>query len=132
MNPDTLTQTLQKSFRVTLGATASLLDALKDPQGSQAKFSTIGTDVDRLTEELEARGADTEREARELVDTVMTQMPPIPNPFATTAPGDATVDAVATPVVDLSIQSDLEALTVELAALRQNLDAMQAGSNSDN
>ncbi|MEB3267135.1 MAG: hypothetical protein VKJ09_01215 [Leptolyngbya sp.] len=129
MNPDTLSETIQKSFRVTLGATASLLDALKDPQGSQAKFSAIGTDVDRLTEELEARGADTEREARELVDSVMTQMPPIPNPFAPTAPGDATVDTVAT-VVDLSIQSDLEVLTAELTALRQDLETLQSSSDS--
>jgi hypothetical protein len=122
MNPDTLNQTIQKGFRVTLGATASLLDALKDPQASQAKFSDIGTDVDRLTEELEARGADTEREARELVDTVMTQMP---NPFSPPSADTASVDTVATPVVDLSIQTDLETLTQELAALRQDIEGLK-------
>ncbi|WP_008311475.1 hypothetical protein [Leptolyngbya sp. PCC 6406] len=122
MNPDTLTQTIQKSFRVTLGATASLLEALKDPQGSQARFAEIGSDVDRLTEELESRGVATEREARELVDSLMTQ---VPNPFNPTPASDATVDTIATPIVDPSVQMDLALLTQELATLRQEIDALR-------
>ena len=122
MNPDTLTEAVQKGFRVTLGATASLLDALKDPQGSQAKFSDIGTDMDRLTEELEARGANTEREARELVDDLMTQMPA---PFANPPASQATVDTSATSVVDFTVQLELEVLTQELATLRREIDALK-------
>ncbi len=122
MNPEILTQTVQKGFRVTLGATVSLLDVLKDPQGSQAKFADIGTDLDRLTLELENRGADTEREARQLVDSLLTQLPP---PFQTTPASQAIVDTYATPVVDSSVQSELAALTAELAALRQEIDALK-------
>jgi polyhydroxyalkanoate synthesis regulator phasin len=126
MNPDTLTQTIQKGFRVTLGATASLLDALLDPQGSQAKFSEIGTDVDRLTEALETKGAVTEQEARALVDSLLTQMP---NPFNPTPASEATVNTVATPVTDLAVQADLQTLTQELSALRQEIETLkQQGS----
>lgn len=127
MNPDTLSQTIQKGVRVTLGATASMLDALKDPQGSQAKFSEIGTDVDRLTETLEARGVETEQEARELVDGLIAQMPPMPaNPFAPTPASEAVVDARIIPVTDVTVQRDLEELTLELANLRQEIDSLKS------
>lgn len=127
MNPDTLSQTIQKGVRVTLGATASILDALKDPQGSQAKFSEIGTDVDRLTETLEARGVETEQEARELVDGLIAQMPPMPaNPFAPTPASEAVVDARIIPVTDVTVQRDLEELTLELANLRQEIDSLKS------
>lgn len=126
MNPDTLTQTIQKGFRVTLGATASLVDAIRDPQGSQARFSEVGNDMERLTALLEARGADTEREARGVVDELMTQ---IPNPFNPTPASEATVDTVARPVVDATVQAELTALTAELSTLRQEIEAMKGSQN---
>jgi polyhydroxyalkanoate synthesis regulator phasin len=127
MNPDILSETIQKGVRVTLGATASMLDALKDPQGSQAKFSEIGTDVDRLTETLEARGAETEQEARQMVDTLIAQMPPMPaNPFDPTPASDAVVDARTVPVTDVTVQRDLEALTLELASLRREIENLKS------
>lgn len=125
MNPDTLTQTIQKGFRVTLGATASLVDAIKDPQASQAKFSTI-YDFDTLTQELEAKGTDTEREARAVVDSVMSQMGDMPNPFAPTPASEATVDASATPVADPTVQLELDTLTQELSTLRQEIETLKA------
>lgn len=125
MNPDTLTETIQKGFRVTLGATASLVDAIRDPQGSQAKFSAIGNDVELLTQELEAKGADTEREARVLVDSLMGQMSQMPNPFTQPPASEATVDAVATPMADASTQAELNALAQELSTLRQEIELLK-------
>lgn len=125
MNPDTLTETIHKGFRVTLGATASLVDAIRDPQGSQAKFSAIGNDMDLLTQELEAKGADTEREARVMVDSLMDQMGQIPNPFVQPPASEATVDTVATPVADASMQAELNLLTQELSALRQEIETLK-------
>jgi len=126
MNPETLTETIQKGFRVTLGATASLMDAIRDPEGSQAKFSEIGNDFDLLTQELESKGADTEREARAVVDSMMSQMGQMPNPFMQTPASDATVDTVATPVADASMQAELDALTQELSTLRQEIETLKA------
>jgi hypothetical protein len=125
MNPDTLTQTIQKGFRVTLGATASLVDAIKDPQASQAKFSTI-YDFDTLTQELEAKGTDTEREARAVVDSMMSQMGDMPNPFAPTPASEATVETSATAVADASVQIELAALTDELSTLRQEIEVLKS------
>ena len=101
MNSDNISQTLQKGFHVTLGATASLLEAIQDPQGSSQKFSTMGGDVNRLTEELEAKGVTTEQEARQFVDGLFQTMP---NPFNGNTGGEstATVNTIATPVADVA------------------------------
>jgi polyhydroxyalkanoate synthesis regulator phasin len=128
MNSDTLSQTLQKGFHVTLGATASLLEALQDPQGSGQKFSELGGDVNRLTEELEEKGVTTEQEARQFVDGLFQQMP---NPFSgsTSPTSPATVNTVATPVADVAVQAELDALTHELAEIRQEIEALKQQPN---
>jgi polyhydroxyalkanoate synthesis regulator phasin len=129
MNPDTLSQTLQKGFHVTLGATAALIEALQDPQGSGQTFSELGGDVNRLTEEFEVKGVTTEQEARQFVDGLVSQMPnPFnsSNSFSTTPP---TVNTVATPVVDGAVQTELDALTQELAAIRTEIEALKGSSS---
>lgn len=124
MSPDNLSETLKKGFRVTLGATASMLEAIQDPQGASQKFSEIGSDFDRLTEEFEVKGESTELEARQFVDSMMTQMP---NPFqpsggSSTGP---TVNTTAVPVSDPSITLELKALTQEIAQIRQEVEALK-------
>jgi polyhydroxyalkanoate synthesis regulator phasin len=129
MNSDTISQTLQKGFHVTLGATASLLEAIQDPQGSSQKFSTMGGDVDRLTEELEAKGVTTEQEARQFVDGLFQTMP---NPFNGNTGGEsaATVNTIATPVADVAVQAELDSLTQELAEIRLEIEALKGKSNA--
>jgi polyhydroxyalkanoate synthesis regulator phasin len=124
MYPDDLSQTLQKGFRVTLGATASLIEAIQDPDNSSQKFSELGTDVNRLTEELEVKGELTEREARQFVDSLLSQMP---NPFTDASPASraTTITTVASPVVNTSVQNDLETLTQELAAIRLEIEMLK-------
>jgi polyhydroxyalkanoate synthesis regulator phasin len=133
MNSDTLSQSLQKGFRVTLGATASLIEAIQDPQQSRQTFSGLGNDVNRLTEELEIKGEVTEREARQFVDGLMRQMPDLfqgTDLFQTDgSSAPPTVNTVATPVVDLSIQTELEALTQELAQVRQDIETLKTGDS---
>jgi polyhydroxyalkanoate synthesis regulator phasin len=129
MNPDTLSQTLQKGFHVTLGATASLIEAIQDPQGSSQKFTELGGDVNRLTEELEVKGVTTEQEARQFVDGLFRQMP---NPFDSSSPSpstQSTVNTVATPIVDVTVQTELEALTLELTEIRKELEALKGESS---
>ncbi len=124
MYPDDLAQTLQKGIRVTLGATASLIEAIQDPENSSQKFSELGSDVNRLTEELEVKGETTEREARQLVDSLLSQ---VPNPFASAEleTRTTTITTVASPVVNVSVQNDLEALTQELAEIRQQIETLK-------
>ena len=125
MTLDSLSQTVQKGFRVTLGATASLLEAIQDPQGASQKFSEIGTDFNRLTEELEVKGESTEQEARKFVDSMMTQMP---SPFGPeTASSTRTVNTIAVTVVDASIQAELQELTQQISEIRQEIENLKQG-----
>lgn len=122
MTPDTVTTTLQKGLRVTLGATATLVEALQDPQTSGERFSALGTDVSHIAETLETKGEVAEREARQFVDGLLSQ---IPSPFTPGGSDSPTVDTVATPVATPSVQSDLAALTQELAEIRQAIEALK-------
>lgn len=126
MTPDTVTTTIQKGFHVTLGATATLLEAIQDPQTSGQRFSELGSDVSRLAETLEIKGEVTEREARQFVDSLLTQLP---NPFAEGAANPPTVDIVANPIADPTVQSDLAALTQELADIRQAIETLKGKSS---
>ncbi len=127
MNFDTFTEFIQKSFRVSLGAAASAVEAIQDPQASASKFSNIGTDFDRLADELEVKGAQTEKEARDFVDNVSSNFDgQWPNPFAPAPASDATVNTVAKPVVDTGIQAEINALTEQLSAIRQEIDQLKA------
>lgn len=127
MNFDTFTEFIQKSFRVSLGAAASAVEAIQDPQASADKFSDIGTDFDRLADELEVRGALTEKEAREFVDNLNRNFGgQWPNPFAPNDAGSTTVNTVAQPVVDSSIQTEIKALTEQLSAIRHEIEQLKA------
>ncbi|MEM9484350.1 MAG: hypothetical protein AAGA83_11725 [Cyanobacteria bacterium P01_F01_bin.116] len=126
MNFDTFTEFIQKSFRVSLGAAASAVEAIQDPQASASKFSEIGTDFDRLTNELEVKGELTEKEAREFVDNFNSNFGgQLPNPFAPTPASSATVNTVAKPVVDTGLQAEIKALTEQLSAIRQEIEQLK-------
>ena len=132
MNTDTLVELLQKGYRVTLGAASSAVEAVQDPQRAADEFSAVGSDWQRLADKLEVRGALTEKEARDFVDGVMSQMPePLRSvsenfpDFSTESKEPKTVTTVATPVVDASLQAEVESLTAELIAMRQEIDELR-------
>lgn len=131
MNTDTLLELFQKGYRVTLGAASSAVEAVQDPQRTADEFSAIGTDWARLAEKLEVRGALTEKEARDFVEGVSSQLPePLRNmssslhsPVVQSEP--RTVTTVATPVVDTELKAEVESLTTELIAMRAEIESLK-------
>lgn len=128
MNSDNLTQLLQRSLRVTLGATASLVEVLQNPQKRQENLSKLSAELSQLTEEWAAKGEVTEQEARTFVDSMIAQA------TRSTEPSDAypasmkrstTVTTTATPAPDPGIESDLRELTAQIAAMRAELDRLK-------
>ncbi|MBW4491974.1 MAG: hypothetical protein KME26_02485 [Oscillatoria princeps RMCB-10] len=124
MNPDTVTEFLQKGFRVTLGATSTLIESLQDPQKGAQTLSKMQSDFGGLTEEWAEKGAVTEREARNFVDTLLTQQGQ-PAPGDTTSTAGTTVTTSASPVTEPEDQKDLRELTAQIAALRAELEKLQ-------
>lgn len=64
MNADNLTNLIQQGFHLTLGATASLVETLQDPQKRTENLSQISSELSHLANEWAAKGEMTEQEAR--------------------------------------------------------------------
>lgn len=122
MNSDTLAQLLQKGFHVTLGATATLVESLQDPQRREANVSKLTNELSQLAEEWEAKGATTEVEARNFVNNLWQQTPP--NPASSSAP---VTTPVTTPPSD--VQQDLQDLTAQISAIRAEIERLRSEDN---
>lgn len=124
MNPDNFTELVQKGFRVTLGATSALIEGIQDSAKRDETLSKMQSDFGQLTEEWAVKGAVTEQEARNFVDTLLKQegqsagreTPPASGTSGTTS---------ATPGTDARVQEELLELTAQLAALRAELQKLQ-------
>ncbi len=131
MNTDSFLELIQKGYRVTLGAASTAVEAVQDPQRVSDEFSAIGSDWERLADKLEVRGALTEKEARDFVEGVTSQMPEpfrsASSPFTPGAPAEPpTVTTVATPVVDTELQAEVTSLTAELIAIRKEIEELKS------
>jgi polyhydroxyalkanoate synthesis regulator phasin len=116
MNPDTFVQALQRSYRVTLGATAVAIESLQNSQRREDTFTKLRNDPNQLIEEFAAKGETTEREARSFVDGV----------FSQPSTGSSEPTSAPTSPQTVVIQQDLQELTAQLAALRAELERLRA------
>ncbi len=109
---------LQKGFRVTIGATATLIEVLQDPQRRDQNLSKLRLELDQLAQEWAEKGEITEQEARSFVDTLMAQR----RSASDQAASETTVTTIATPVVTPPTEVlELQELTAQLAAIRAEL-----------
>lgn len=126
---DTLTQLLQKGFRVTLGATATIVEAIQDPQRREANLSKLTTELSQLAEEWEAKGVTTEQEARSFVDTILRQGS-ASTPSSSYTPPSSPDSSVSTTSAPVDVQQDLQELTAQIAAIRAEIERIRAQDNS--
>lgn len=133
MNSDTFAQLLRKGFRVTLGATATLIESLQDPQRREANFSKFATEFSQLAEEWESKGVTTEQEARNFVDTLWRQQNGSPDSQSTYSDPTSTQPAQSsqsTSPATADVQQDLQELTAQLAAIRAEIEKLRGQNNS--
>lgn len=124
MNADTLLQLLHKSFRVTLGATSSLVENLQDPIKRNESFSKVSTELSQLAEEWAAKGEVTEQEARNFVETVMAQR--ASQHYPENSAGSSSSTTATPPTTDPTVQVELEELTAQVAAMRAELERLRS------
>ncbi len=120
MNPDDVLQTLQKGFRVTLGATTALVESIQDPQRREENLAKLKTNPNQLADELAVKGEATEQEARIFVDGLMAQ-----RPGQTDSGGSFTRSAPSGPTASPEVQADLHDLTTQIAAMREELERLR-------
>lgn len=123
MDDTNLIALLQKSFHVTLGATAALMEALQDPRKREDTLARLRLDFNELAQDWEAQGAVTESEARRFVSNLFQQSSPSSS-VQEASESSATPETVATSMQNLGIQSELQSLTSQLAAIRTELEKL--------
>ncbi|BAU11573.1 hypothetical protein LEP3755_20720 [Leptolyngbya sp. NIES-3755] len=124
MNSDTVVRILQKSFRVTLGATAALVEILQDPQKRESNLHKIKVELDQLTREWAEKGEVTEQEARTYVDQFIAQRRGEMNSGTTVTTTATTVQAPPP-----EVQLELQELTAQLAAIRAEIERLRTEEN---
>ncbi|MBS0017764.1 MAG: hypothetical protein KFF72_15700 [Arthrospira sp. SH-MAG29] len=135
MNVDNLTQMLHQGFRVTLGATSSLIEILQDPQKRETNLETIQSQLNELAQEWADKGAITEEEARTFVDTLLsksesTQSSEVDSSTITTPTDstDSTESGVSSPQTNEI--TEIQNLTSQIAKLREELERLRESDAS--
>ncbi len=115
MNNLDLGKFLQRGYYVALGLTSTLLEMAQDSSKREERLR----DLDRLADELVAKGVSTEAEARSYVDQMVAK-------GVSKNAADATVSAVATPVTEDTSEQELQELTAQIANLRAELEELRS------
>ncbi len=124
MNSNNLLQVLQTGFRVSLGATTSLIETLQDPQKRQENLSQLNSELSQRVAEWAEKGEITEQEARRLIEQLLRQQSNPERPPTTGTPSD-TVTNPPTTVATPNAQLEIEALTAQIAAIRTELEKLR-------
>jgi polyhydroxyalkanoate synthesis regulator phasin len=123
MNSDSLIQFLQTGFRLSVGATAAMIESLQDSQKREEILSLLmQSEFSQLAAELTKKGEITEQEAREFVDLLWQQQN---SQTSSDAPGTSATTTTDNPVASPNVQQDLQELTAQVAALRAELEKLR-------
>ena len=124
MNPDAIFQTVQKGFRVSIGAAGTLIESLQNPRVGEDALNKLRTNPTELADELANRGEVTEREARTFVDSLMNQA----RSSGSSTPGEYS-SPTAGPAAPADVQADLQDLITQITALRKELADLGSSDN---
>jgi polyhydroxyalkanoate synthesis regulator phasin len=120
MNANNFSQFVQQSYRVAVGAAATLLETLQDSQKRESTISELQSQWNQRVEEWAEKGEVTEQEARRTVETWLHKQQR--GKQATETDSSQGAEATAPPPADTAAQAELKALTQEIVALRTELE----------
>lgn len=129
MSSDNLVQTLQTGFRITVGATASLLESLQDDRKREENLETLKLEWTQIADKWAEKGEQTEQEARNFVDAVMSQGQSATSRPPTDSASSSTPETPATDA-DAAVQTELQELTEQIATLRKELEQLREREDS--
>lgn len=130
MNSNNLLQLLQTGFRVSLGATTSLVETLQDPQKREENLTQLTTELSQRVTEWAQKGEITEQEARRFVEELFRQQRSAENSPPTGTSSDTVTTSPTTPASP-NVQLELEELTAQISAIRTELEKLR-DSESNN
>ncbi|WP_036534026.1 hypothetical protein [Neosynechococcus sphagnicola] len=150
MNLDSLIDSLRKGWQISLGATSSLIEMLQDPEKRQQnvhqweeslselpyvlqdpqkrdeRIQQLQETLEQLTQEWATKGEVAEREGRSFVETLLGHY----RQQQQDAASHATVNTTATTVVSTALQTELQELTTQVAAIRAELEQLRQQDGS--
>ena len=109
---------LKKGLHVTLGATSSLVESVQDPFKREENLAQLNLGFDELTHIWEEKGAATESEARQFIDSVMSSS--VGAPASTDSSSSS-----ASGRFDATAADELKALTQDIIQIREALSKPQ-------
>ncbi|HBE21313.1 MAG TPA: hypothetical protein DEG17_04605 [Cyanobacteria bacterium UBA11149] len=124
MNSNNLVEFLQTGFRVSLGATASLVEILQDSGKREENLNQLRSELGQKVTEWAQKGETTEQEARNFIEKMWQRQSNPGNPGATEIPKDTPVTS-STPAASQNTQQEIEELTAQIAAIRTELEQMR-------
>lgn len=124
MNSNNLLQLLQSGLRVSLGATTSLVETLQDPLKREESLSQLRLELSARIAEWEEKGLITEQEARRFIEQLWRQ-PSSAGRSPTTGTSTETAAAPQTTAASPNVQLEIEELTVQIAAIRTELENLR-------
>ena len=127
MKSNNLFEFVKQGFRITLGATAAFVEAVQDPQKREQTLAELSTNLSQKVQEWSEKGEITEQEARQMVEQFVNSQK-----SSGSSASNQTVEVSATPtgVSNAYIQTELEELTSQITALRNELE-QERQSNSN-
>lgn len=125
-NYNNLFQFVQQGFRVTLGATTSLVETLQDSQKRQTKITQLSTQLNQQVQEWAEKGEVTELEARRMMDNFWNQSV---NHQSNSTGTNAEVNNTGTS--NSSSPEEIQDLTDQIINLRKELESLRQGQSNN-
>ena len=126
MNNNNFLQVIQQGFRITIGATASLVETIQDPQKRTKTLSQLQLELEQKTQEWAQKGEVTEQEARRIIDNLLSQRG---WKTQTDTTNNSTQSSSTRNYPESTVQSGLEELTQQIITLREELEKLRKSEN---
>ncbi|MGK7947026.1 MAG: hypothetical protein AB4058_21415 [Microcystaceae cyanobacterium] len=124
MNTETLFENLHQGFRITVGATASLIETLQDPERRSQTLTDLQADLSEKAKDWASKGENTEEEARRLTEEWFSRFRE-----SQTVPTETTVtiSSPETPSTsEINIKTQIKELTAQISGLREELEELRS------
>ncbi|OKH19602.1 hypothetical protein [[Limnothrix rosea] IAM M-220] len=115
---------VQKGFRVTVGAAATLVETLQDPQKRDVTITEFRAELQNRAAEWSEKGEMTEAEARKFLENIFQKDSGKPA-------GDREVPTAAVEVKDSELEEEILVLTEQITMLKAELAALRQESNPE-
>ncbi|MGK7931938.1 MAG: hypothetical protein AB4041_10970 [Microcystaceae cyanobacterium] len=123
MNTETLFENLHQGFRITVGATASFIETLQNPELRSQTFTDLQTELSERSKEWASKGETTEQEARRLTEEWLSRFNDSQTASTKTTVTTSSYEPPSTS--DTDIKAQIRELTTQISSLRQELEDLQ-------